>query len=76
MQTIAQRHEMYNAQLRYVEAQEKAGKAFVIAPEAKLPIRNITHDRQRMQRTYDIGRAQALALLPQLKAFLENETTR
>ena len=76
VQTIAQRHEMYNAQLRYVEAQEKAGKAFVIAPEAKLPIQHITHDRQRMQRTYDIGRAQALALLPQLKAFLENETTR
>lgn len=76
VQTIAQRHEMYNAQLRYVEAQEKAGKAFVIAPEAKLPIRHITHDPQRMQRTYDIGRAQALALLPQLKAFLENETTR
>lgn len=76
VETIARRHDMYNEQLRYVAEQEKVGKAFVIAPEAKLPIQHITHDPKRMQRTYDMGRQQALALLPQIKAFLGNETTR
>ena len=76
VETIARRHDMYNEQLRYVAEQEKMGKAFVIAPEAKLPIQHITHDPKRMQRTYDMGRQQALALLPQIKAFLGNETTR
>ena len=76
VETIARRHDMYNEQLRYVAEQEKMGKAFVIAPEAKLPIQHITHDPKRMQRTYDMGRQQALALLSQIKAFLGNETTR
>ena len=76
VEAIARRHDMYNEQLRYVAEQEKVGKAFVIAPEAKLPIQHITHDPKRMQRTYDMGRQQALALLPQIKAFLGNETTR
>ena len=76
VETIARRHDMYNEQLRYVAEQEKMGKAFVIAPGAKLPIQHITHDPKRMQRTYDMGRQQALALLPQIKVFLGNETTR
>ena len=76
VEAIARRHDMYNEQLRYVAEQEKMGKAFVIAPEAKLPIQHITHDPKRMQRTYDMGRQQALALLSQIKAFLGNETTR
>lgn len=76
VEAIVRRHDMYNEQLRYVAEQEKMGKAFVIAPEAKLPIQHITHDPKRMQRTYDMGRQQALALLPQIKAFLGNETTR
>ena len=76
VEAIAHRHDMYNEQLRYVAEQEKMGKAFVIAPEAELPIQHITHDPKRMQRTYDMGRQQALALLPQIKAFLGNETTR
>lgn len=76
VETIARRHDMYNEQLRYVAEQEKMGKAFVIAPEAKLPIQHITHDPKRMQRTYDMGRQQALALLSQIKAFLGNKTTR
>ena len=34
---LANRHVMYNAQLRYVAAQEKLGHTLVLAPEEKLP---------------------------------------
>ncbi len=56
IEAMDKRHLMYNRQLVYVYEAEKAGRALVIRPDAKLPIGHISHDPEEMQRVYDIGR--------------------
>lgn len=64
------RHEMYNAQLRFIARQQAAGSTLVLCPEATLPIGRISHSRRRMQQTYDLGRALAEARLTHILQFL------
>ena len=66
---MARRHEMYNAELEYVAAQEKAGNALVIRPLQKLEIGHTCHDPELMAKTYHLGRTQAIAHLQSLKQF-------
>ena len=68
---LANRHMMYNAQLRYVEAQEKLGHTLVLAPEEKLPISHTSHNPKQMQQVYAIGRKQGLEYLERIKAFVK-----
>ena len=70
-EAMRRRHIMYNAQLQYVAAQEKAGNAFVIAPEKPLEIGHTCHDPNLMAHTYRLGRTTAQAILPALKNFLK-----
>lgn len=69
------RHEMYNAELRYIGEQEAAGNALVLCPEDVLPVGHISHNRRLMQRTYDLGRDLALTQLPRIKSFLQSAST-
>ena len=64
------RHEMYNAQLRYVAEQQKAGNAFVLCPEHTLPVGRVSHNRSNMRAAYDLGRKLATAKLPHIQEFL------
>lgn len=68
---MAHRHEMYNAELEYVAAQEKAGNALVIRPPQKLEIGHTCHDPELMAKTYHLDRTQALAHLQSLKQFAQ-----
>ena len=68
---MARRHHMYNAELEYVAAQEKAGNALVICPPEKLEIGHTCHDPELMTKTYHIGRSQAIAHLQSLKQFAQ-----
>ena len=52
------------------EQQEKAGKTFVICPEAPLGISRTEKDPDELQRVYDLGRAEMQKKLEELKAFL------
>ena len=70
LSALMHRHEMYNAQLRYLEEQEKLGQTLVIAPERKLKINHTSHDPAIMQEVYDMGKQQGLAELNRIKAFL------
>lgn len=70
VEAMARRHEMYNAQLRYVADQVTAGNAFVIAPEKPLPIGRVETDYTKMKLVYENGRAAAAMALPALKNFL------
>ena len=45
-------------------------KAFLICPDAALPISRVCHDPETMQKVYDIGRAIAERLLPRVKAYI------
>ena len=67
---MAHRHEMYNAELEYVAAQEKAGNALVIRPAEKLAIGHTCHDPKLMEQTYRLGREQAMANLDAMRHFV------
>lgn len=69
-EAMARRHEMYNAQLDYVESQTRAGNTFVIAPERPLPIGRVEMDPEKMKRVYDMGRRACEECLPSLNDFL------
>ena len=60
----------YNNILRYVALQEEAGEAFVIRPPEALPVSRIEHDTEKMRQAYEIGRAEALRRLPELREYL------
>ena len=65
------RHIRYNEQFEYCLRQEKAGSNFVICPKSPLPLGHICHDPLVMRETYEIGRSEALELMPALERFLE-----
>jgi len=71
---VEERHIRYNEQLRDVFNSEKAGNNFVICPKSPLPIGHICHDRQKIKETYDLGRSEALELLPALYRYLESKS--
>lgn len=65
------RHEMYNAELRYIAQQQALGQTLVLCPDRALTIGHISHNRRLMQQTYDLGRDIALAQLPRIQQFLQ-----
>ena len=67
---MARRHEVYNAQLRYLLEAEQRGEVFVIRPPKPLPIRHTAHSVEKLRETYAIGRKTAVKALPALKRFL------
>lgn len=71
IKACAERHKMYNSELRYIRSAENEGKAFVIAPPEKLPVSRIEHDSDRLLEAYRIGRKTAIANLDALKEFMK-----
>ena len=70
LDAVANRHEMYNAQLEYVSEQERQGKTLVLRPESALTIGHITHDADKMWETYNIGRTLAEKRLEEIKEYV------
>lgn len=68
--SMARRHDMYNAQLDYVHYQATLGNTLVIAPAEPLPIGRVEMNPVKMQNVYFNGRATCLKLLPAIKEFL------
>lgn len=73
VKAIETRHEMYNAQMKYLAQRESSGEVLVIRPETPLDLKHAEHDRAKLQKAYDYGREIALKVLPKVKKFLENE---
>lgn len=48
----------------------ETGKAFLICPDAALPISRVCHDPDVIQKVYDIGRTTAERPLPKVREFL------
>ncbi len=71
LETMARRHEDYNAATAYVQQREAAGAAFVIRPDHALDVSRIEHDPARLQAAYDHGRMVAERELEKLKAFVD-----
>lgn len=70
IEAVEHRHEMYNAETRYVFEQEKAGKVLVLCPDAPLGISRIEKDAKELQRVYDMGRRIVLERLDEIRNFL------
>ncbi len=70
---LINRAEMYNKQREYVEAKEAAGEIFVFYPPEELTISRTEHDPEKLQQVYDMGRAEAVKRLDELKEFLDHK---
>ena len=70
IEVMTNRHLMYRYERDYVFAEEAAGRAFVICPDAPLSVGRIEHDPEKLRGAYDEGRRIALRQLDELKTFL------
>ena len=69
--TMAHRHEVYNASTAYVRAEEAAGRAFVLAPDAPLPIKRTEKDPEKLRAVYEMGRRSMEKNLDEMMEFLK-----
>ena len=70
IETLKNRHKLYNIQTKYVLDAEREGRAFVISPSEKLPAGRVEHDPETLKKAYNIGRQEAQLKLEDIKAFL------
>lgn len=70
IETMENRHLMYNQTLSYIARKEKEGTLFVIRPKEKLQIGKIEKNPEKLKEIYEIGRKTALPLIPEIKKFL------
>jgi len=73
IKAVAERHKMYNGELNYVFTAEEEGRAFVIAPDEKLPANHVEHDPEVMREVYRLGRKAGTEKLEEIIAFLGKE---
>ena len=59
VETLKNRHRVYNQTLKEIHEMEKTGDTFVIRPSEKLTISRMEKDLKEIQRVYDIGRKDA-----------------
>ncbi|WP_290727190.1 patatin-like phospholipase family protein [Fibrobacter sp. UBA2449] len=73
IEAMAHRHEMYNAETRFVFEQEKLGNTLVLCPEAPLGISRIEKNRSELQRVYDMGKRIASERMNEIKNFISRD---
>lgn len=67
---MAQRHEVYNATMDYIDEQEADGKIFVLRPDSPLPVSRVEKSPDKLRVAYEIGRKAAAAKMAALEDFL------
>ena len=72
-QALATRHEWYNRELEYIDAQVSTGRAMLICPSEALPISRVCHDASVMRRVYDIGYEMGQSHVGSVGRFLEEK---
>ncbi len=70
LESIATRHIRYNETLAEIERQQKAGQIIAIRPTRDVKISHMDKDPAHILAMYELGRADALARLDEIKAFL------
>lgn len=70
VETMKNRHKVYNDTLDYIEEREKSGNIFVIRPEADLPVDRVERDPVKLKAAYEIGRETAISRLEEIKSYL------
>ena len=70
MEAMSRRHIRYNETVEKILELEKAGEIFVIRPAQALEVGRLERDPQKVQQVYNHGRADAIACMEALKAWL------
>lgn len=70
---MANRHNAYNETLRFLEEEERAGRAFVIRPKEANDIGRIEKDRSKLEILYQIGYEDAKNCYEDMMEFLRKE---
>lgn len=70
---ITNRHTRYNETLRFLDEEEKAGRAFVIRPKKANDIGRIEKDRQKLEALYELGYQDAKECYDELMTFLGSD---
>ena len=65
------RHKMYNAELDYIEKQEKAGKILVIRPSKLIKIKKMEPNLRIVREMYDLGRSDALKMIDKIEKYMK-----
>jgi predicted patatin/cPLA2 family phospholipase len=73
IEAMSRRHEMYNAQLDYVAAEEKKGNTLVICPNETLPIGRLEMKPKKMKKVYNMGYTTGIKYLKDIKDFLSHD---
>ncbi len=71
IRAMEERHMVYNRELAEVRKAEKEGRVLCFRPENDLPIGRTSHDPEALKRVYEIGRAQGLKRLEEVKDFIQ-----
>lgn len=69
-EALIDRHNMYNAQRRYVEEQEKMGNIFVIRPARPLNCSSVEKDTNKLEVIYQLGYQQGKKNIDKIREFL------
>lgn len=64
------RHDRYNRTKEYIVEQEQEGRLFAIRPTVNLGLARLERNLDKIQAQYELGRADALAILEPLKAYI------
>ncbi|MBR1559880.1 MAG: patatin family protein [Clostridia bacterium] len=68
---VARRHVMYNDTLDFIQAEQDAGRLFVLRPDETPEVGRIEKDPAKLKRLHDIGHAVAEREFDALTAFLD-----
>lgn len=70
VEALKSRHTRYNELCDYMEERVKAGENYIIRPPYALEISKIEKNPDKMEKVYQIGRAEALKHLEKVREFL------
>lgn len=70
VEAMEKRPERYNAHIAAIREDEKAGRCLVVCPPGPLPVRRTDSDPERLEQTYQIGRAEAENNLEAIRTYL------
>lgn len=73
LETMADRHLIYNKEKAYVMDKVRRGEVLVIQPAEPLPIGRVEHDPEKLRAVYEIGRKAGQERLEEVRAFLDEK---
>ncbi len=71
-ETISNRHNLYNEQLKYVDSLRASDKVFVIQPLEPLNCKTLEKNTEKLEKIYQLGYQQGLNLIDDVKKFIND----